>query len=148
MKLRRALGTAAIGAVLAISPALSAQAETRGTDATFSTFVGSSTNGATSASVKYRYWSQGGDWYGIEYQSPTSGDNFDWWGDGWGGILVMHYDGYGLPNRQEPIAMNKDGSSVLSVGDTLSNVKNVWFEVCNYNWSTEQRASCQRLHKA
>lgn len=111
----------------------------------FSLFEARSTKGATIASVGYRYWDTGDGWYGIEYVMPYSRDDREAYGDGWGGRLLMHYEDR-RGRRTEVLVGNPDGAQRAGRDTVRYGVKNVWFEVCDFDG--RELRGCQRLRKA
>src|ERR1044072_5145971 len=63
-----------------------------GTPASAATFFwAETTNGAASATLYYQYDSPNNGYYHITVESGQVSDRPDWYGDGWGAKLYMHY---------------------------------------------------------
>ncbi|MCC3778801.1 hypothetical protein [Streptomyces sp. UNOB3_S3] len=127
------------------SPAPSAADAARGRGGAFSLFEARSVKGATIASVGYRYWDTGDGWYGVEYVMPYSRDDREAYGDGWGGRLLIHYEDR-RGRHTEVLAGNPDGDQQAGRDTVRYGMRNVWFEVCDFDG--RELRGCQRLRMA
>jgi hypothetical protein len=112
-------------------------------------FTGYSGNAASNASLYYQYDTCDSAGYcHIKVTETEVADNPKWCWDGWGSVLVMHYKTRSSSNEQQR-DLTKAGDCDYNFGGPIdsSGYKGVWFEVCNWNPSTDQRYTCGRLHK-
>ncbi|GHF35073.1 hypothetical protein GCM10010218_15310 [Streptomyces mashuensis] len=126
-------------------PRVAATMPAAGRGGAFSLFEARSAKGATVASVGYRYWDTGDGWYGIEYVLPYSRDDREAYDDGWGGRLLMHYEDR-TGRHTAVLAGNPDGGQRAGADGVRHGMRNVWFEVCDFDG--RQARGCQRLRKA
>ncbi|MFF3584560.1 hypothetical protein [Streptomyces mirabilis] len=133
-----------IGAVgvMALAGANPAQATADWTD--WATFEAYSSNNASYGYLDYRYESTGGGWYKAEFYLANLDDLK--YGDGWGGVIRINY-GTPAGAKWGIVAQVDDGGLDFNPGETYYNVKDVWFEVCNWNPSSGATYSCMRMHK-
>jgi hypothetical protein len=130
-----------IGLLLPIAVAAPASAATL--------FVGSTTNGAASALMYYQYDQCNSAGYcHISVSAAQVEDSAfpPWAGDGWGGILYMHYTTR-TGTYRENLGVAPDEGWKFVDDFERTGYKDVWFQVCNYNESTGERYSCARLRK-
>ncbi|MDT0451591.1 hypothetical protein [Streptomyces hesseae] len=135
-------GTPAGGRPSSVAPAADAA---RGRGGAFTLFEARSAKGATIAGVGYRYWDTGDGWYGVEYVMPYSRDDREAYDDGWGGRLLMHYEDR-RGRHTEVLVGNPDGAQRAGKDTVRYGMKNVWFEVCDFDG--RQSRGCQRLRMA
>jgi hypothetical protein len=109
-------------------------------------------NEAANAELYYHYDKCDKDGYcRISVEGAQVSDSLEdkWRGDGWGGQLFMHYEPNSGGTFTEVLATALDEDWGFRPDFTRTGYKNVWFEVCNRQDSTDRIAysSCVRLHK-
>ncbi|WDT58504.1 hypothetical protein [Streptomyces sp. G7(2002)] len=132
---------AAVGA-MALTAATPAEATPAWTN--WATYEATSSNNASYGTLDYRYESTGGGWYKADFSYINLNDMRG--GDGWGSAIRSHYD---TPSGAQwgLLAQVDDFGGEFRPGETYYNVKNVWFEVCNWNPSSGAMNSCVKMRK-
>ncbi|MFI9542625.1 hypothetical protein ACIHAR_01335 [Streptomyces sp. NPDC052016] len=137
--------TSLIAATVAALGALAQPAQAAANWTNWATFSAYSTNYASYGYLDYRYEATGGGWYKAEFSYANISDLK--YGDGWGSVIRARYD---TPQgaRWGVVAQADDGDGDFNVGETYYNVKNMWFEVCNWDMSSGAMYSCARMYKS
>ncbi|MEU0878283.1 hypothetical protein ABZ345_06760 [Lentzea sp. NPDC005914] len=132
------------GLVLSLTVAAPASAAT--------TFYALTNNEAASALVRYHYDKCDKNGYchiSVQEAQVSDGSADKWRGDGWGGQLFMHYKPDSGGTFTEVLATAVDDGWGFRPNFERTGYKDVWFDVCNHEDSTDLIAwsSCVRLHK-
>ncbi|MEV2210947.1 hypothetical protein AB0H86_05495 [Streptomyces sp. NPDC050997] len=105
----------------------------------FYTAVTTDPAAAGSARLEYRYEPDGSGAYTAYVRG---GGVTSYYSDGHGAILRMH-DGSATIDKWKTVDAGTAGTGSVE----YPGVQSVWFEVCNYNLSTNATYSCARLRK-
>ncbi|GIG68312.1 hypothetical protein [Phytomonospora endophytica] len=138
----------ALAAMAAILIPTTAQADVS-VQATCGQFSHNSLNGGSYGRLWYCYTKQSNGWYRVTATDIHTADGITA-GDQWGGAIFAHYETRSGYYPSTLVGRAHDYQSVDGPPWSTSDVKNVWFEICNepdHSDSYVYASHCRRMTK-